>query len=364
MRVSLISTQMRYFLAVAQAGSISAAAGQLHVAASAVSRQLAKLEDALGVALFERRQRGMRPTAAGARLAAHLRSTADDAERVIGEVQGLAHRSRPQLRLACTEGFAAGFMPAVIARFREVQPDAQVRLHVAAPDEVSALLLRAQVDLALKYCVAPEPGTQVQHGTLAPVFAFMKADHPLARRRTLRVADVVRHPLVLGAKGVTGRQLFDMSCSLQGLRYEAAVVSNFSSALLPLVRGRDIVLAGYLTAAHLVADATLVAVPFADGELQQRRLQLLSLEGRALSPTVQAFVRCLAATMQASATGPAPSADAPSPGASASVPRARARAAATPAPARSSAARRAGKAPARRVSSRRGRTATARQPAA
>ncbi|MEN9893784.1 MAG: hypothetical protein RLY78_4079, partial [Pseudomonadota bacterium] len=56
----MLSMPMRYFCAVADAGSVSLAAQRLHVAASAVSRQITALEDSLGVALFQRAQRGMR----------------------------------------------------------------------------------------------------------------------------------------------------------------------------------------------------------------------------------------------------------------------------------------------------------------
>jgi DNA-binding transcriptional LysR family regulator len=59
----VISLGLRYFLEVARCGSIAGAAAAQHVAASAVSRQIAKLEDELGVALFERQARGARPGA-------------------------------------------------------------------------------------------------------------------------------------------------------------------------------------------------------------------------------------------------------------------------------------------------------------
>ncbi|HSV71333.1 MAG TPA: LysR family transcriptional regulator [Methylibium sp.] len=298
MRVSLISTQMRYFLSVAQTGSVSQAAAQLHVAASAVSRQITKLEDALGAALFDRKQRGMALTPAGERLATHLRAGAEEAERVIEQVQGLARQAKRQVRLACTEGFVAGFLPTVINSFRAEFPDARLQLSIAAPDEVSALLTRGDADLALKYCVAPEKGMTVQHAALAPICALMKPGHPLARKRALTVAEAVRYPLAVGAMGMTGRQLFDSACALQGLQYEAAVVSNFSSALLPLVHDTDIVLAGKLTAFHLVADGSLVLVPFADAQLQQRRLQLMSLEGRLLPPLAQSLAQRLIAAIE------------------------------------------------------------------
>lgn len=290
MRVSFFSTQMRYFAAVVQAGSVSQAALHLHVAASAVSRQIAKLEDTLGVVLFERRQRGMVPTAAGERLMSHLRAGMDDAERVIEAIRGLAGEAARRVRLACTEGFATGFVPAAVTGFRQLHPEVQFELHVAAPDEVSRLLLRGEVDLALKYCAAPETGVQVLHGTLAPLLAVMSPAHPLARKRVVRLAEVVAYPLAVGSPGVTARQLLDLACSMQGLHYRASVVSNFSSALLPLMHGHDVVLSGYLSAAHLIADGRVVAVPFADTQMHQRRAQLMSLQPRdALSAMVQAF---------------------------------------------------------------------------
>lgn len=61
----LLSIPMRHFLEVARSGSVSQAAARLFVASSAVSRQIAKLEDSLGTPLFERHARGMALTAAG-----------------------------------------------------------------------------------------------------------------------------------------------------------------------------------------------------------------------------------------------------------------------------------------------------------
>lgn len=84
---------------------------------------------------------------------------------------------------------------------------------------------------------------------------------------------------------------------MQGLGYEPAFVSNFSSVLLPLVRTPEIVLAGLLTAVHLIEDGTLVARPFVEAQTQQRRLQVLSLEGRTLSPLARALVEQLVAAI-------------------------------------------------------------------
>lgn len=299
MTPALLSMPMRYFMEVAQTGSVNQAAARLYVAASAVSRQITKLEDGLGTPLFERRRSGMTLTAAGERLAGHLRNTVLDAEQVLEQVRHLGGQAAGRVRVCCTEGFAGGFMPTLMRAFQAAQPASQIELHVGSPDEVSQLLLRGEADIGLKYVVAPEPGLRVEHAAPAPVLAVMSPDHPLARRRSVELADVVRHPLLVGSRGVTARQLFDLACSAQGLQYRPVFVSNFSSVMLPLLRSPDILLSGHLTVAHLIEAGTAVARPFADPMLAQRRLQALSLDGRTLSPLARAFVQQLVATMNA-----------------------------------------------------------------
>lgn len=295
----LLSISMRHFMEVAHCGSVNQAAARLFVAPSAVSRQLAKLEDALGTPLFERHARGMSLTAAGQRLAAHLRNAMLDAEQVFEQVRDIGGIQAGRIRIACTEGFAASFLPASLRDFRQAHPGSGIELHVGAPDEVSQLLMRGETDLVLKYVVAPEPGLKVELSAAAPVHAVLRPDHPLARRRLLQVAEVVRYPLVVGSRGVTTRQLFDQACSVLGLQYRAVFVSNFSSALISMLRTPELLLSGPLSVMHLVERGEVLTRPFADAPLQQRRLQLLSLEGRTLTAPVQAVVKHLSAAIGA-----------------------------------------------------------------
>ena len=113
----MISLGLRYFLEVARSGSIAAAAGAQHVAASAVSRQIAKLEDELGIALFERQARGMALSDAGRQLAAYASAAALEAERVATEIRHRGEQGDVTVRLACTEGFAHRFLPQCMAEF-------------------------------------------------------------------------------------------------------------------------------------------------------------------------------------------------------------------------------------------------------
>ena len=105
--------------------SIAAAAGAQHVAASAVSRQIAKLEDELGIALFERQARGMALSDAGRQLAAYASAAALEAERVATEIRHRGEQGDVTVRLACTEGFAHRFLPQCMAEFKRLRPQAR-----------------------------------------------------------------------------------------------------------------------------------------------------------------------------------------------------------------------------------------------
>lgn len=294
---SLLSIPMRHFLEVAQTGSVNQAAARLFVAPSAVSRQIAKLEDALGTPLFERQSRGMALTAAGQRLAGHLRHVVLDADQVLEQVRHLGQQAAARVRVCCTEGFASGFMPAFMQAFMADTPGSQIELLVGSPDEVSQWVLRGEADIALKYAVAPEPGLRIAHAAQAPVMAVMAPDHPLAQRGVVTLADVVGYPLLVGSKGVTARQLFDLACSAQGLRYTPVFVSNFSSVMLPLLRTPQVLLSGVLTVQHLLEAGSAVARPFDEPVLGQRRLLVLALEGRTPPGPVAACIERLVAAV-------------------------------------------------------------------
>lgn len=278
MNTSLLGTAPRYFLEVARTGSVSLAAEQLHVAASAVSRQITKLEDNLGCLLFERKARGMELSEAGERLSAYLRSTLSDTERVIDEVKGLGGQRASRLRVACTEGISVGFMPQVMHSFRLLHPHCTLHLKVGAPEMVSRSLLRGEVDLGLKFSVAPEKDLTVLHQQPAPIHLLVAPSHPLAQRKSVVAADIVRYPLALPEPGTTVRQMLDLCCSLKGLHYELAYSGNYATLMRLAELGEVATLSAVVSAAHAIRDGSLVAVPVKEPQFRQRNLQVLCLQ--------------------------------------------------------------------------------------
>lgn len=301
----MISLGLRYFLEVARCGSIAGAAASLHVAASAVSRQIAKLEDSLGIVLFERQARGMALSEAGLQLAAYARAAALEAERVTKEIRRRSALGDVTIRLACSEGFAHRFLPLCMADFKQVRPETRFHLQVDRPEEVIRRILEGMSQIALHYTVAQDDRLKTELLTRAPVYAVMCRHHPLAARRAISLRDLADVPVSVGDKGTTVRQLFDTACANAGLHIEPAYVSNNSAAFLPMLPGSRIVaLTGYLTLMGDPQGTALAAVPFSNPEMRQRSIQAVTLQGRTLPPLAKEFLEFMAARLTAAPRAP------------------------------------------------------------
>ncbi|WP_433177838.1 LysR family transcriptional regulator [Actinoallomurus sp. CA-150999] len=297
--MNLTGPVLRYFLEVARTGSISQASEQLHVAASAISRQIAKLEHDLGVPLFERRPRGMVLSEAGEVPAAYARRSRLESEQVIEEIRGLSALRHSVIRLASSEGFARDLLPEAIVAFRESYPGVRFRLRVETPSAATDAVREGTADLAVTYALAPEPDVKVEYSAAQPIHALVPAGHPLTERTEVRLADLLPYPLALMEKGTTIRQLFDICVSLEGLRFEPAFVSNYSGALYGFVQNNGgVTIAGSLTHRRRLGPDGLVAVPISDPEMSRRSLQIQSMAQRTLPKAVSAFLGHLIAHIE------------------------------------------------------------------
>lgn len=292
------STALRYFLEVVRCGSISGASQRLNVAASAVSRQIAKLERELQTPLLERRARGVVPSAAGERLAVHARKAQLASEQVAAELRGLADLRRGQVRLATTEGFSLDFLPEVIVAFRQGYAGIHFSLEVCAPAAVTRRVQEGDADLGLTFSLRPEPDISVDAALSGAIEAVVAPEHPLAGRTGLTLADLQPFPLALPMPDTTVRQLFDICCGVQGLSFEPVLVSNNMQALYRFAAlGGGVALSSELSLRSRLREGQLVALPLLDEGLAARRIELQSMAGRELPPAVNAFRQALIAAL-------------------------------------------------------------------
>ncbi len=151
--------QLRTFLAVAEAGSVRAAAQDLVVTQAAVSASLAALQKSLGVALLEPDGRGLRLTAAGQAYAGRVQRVLGLLDEAGRAAAAAADPERSELRIAAVTTAAEQILPGLLSGFRARYPRLGVRLEAGNRDRVRGLLDRHQVDLVLGG--RPEPGWDV-----------------------------------------------------------------------------------------------------------------------------------------------------------------------------------------------------------
>ncbi len=287
----LQDTALRYFLEVVRTGSVSEAATRLSVSPSAVSRQVATLEDLLGVPLFERRPRGMAPSPAGELLAAHALRNALEADRVVADIEALQGLRRGLIRVCCSAGFAIEFLPKAMAQFREQHPGMQFHLRVAAPAAVTQAVLNTEADIGLTYSRTAERDIEVQHRQVSPVIAIMRPDHPLARHASVTLAQMHPYPVALPERDNTVRQLFDIGCSQRQLVFDPVLVSNHFETLTHFVlHAGGMSISGEVTVRERVRRGELHAALIRERSMNGRAIELQTLAGRTLPEGVRAFI--------------------------------------------------------------------------
>ncbi len=190
--------QLEYFVAVAESGSITGAAAQVHLSQSAMSTALADLERALDVQLLLRHHaRGVTLTAAGEQLLIASRRLLAQAEELSSEAHGLGHELAGALSIGCFEVLAPYVLPDLIATCAERHPRLRLDTHEVDLDALAEGVLSGRFELGLGYELAPDPRLVVDRVFTLPPYALLPAGHRFAGRAKIRLAQLADEPLAL-----------------------------------------------------------------------------------------------------------------------------------------------------------------------
>jgi DNA-binding transcriptional LysR family regulator len=140
------------FVIVVETGSLSAAAPRLFRSQSAVSEQIRKLEDTVGVPLLSRSKMGAAPTPAGERLLHHARNLLELSEAAVRDVKG--GQIEGELRLAITEYFRPSAVTSILKRIQRTYPSLRLHVSVEKSIEIESALQRKEFDIGIPMCIA------------------------------------------------------------------------------------------------------------------------------------------------------------------------------------------------------------------
>ncbi len=185
-----------YFREVARLGSIRRAAVQLNVAASAINRQILKLEDEFGGPLFDRLPAGMRLTTAGTLLLQHVTSTIEAYGQVRAAIDDLREARSGHVTIAALDSLLVDFLPRSLARFGMDFPAINHTVLAAPPAEIADMVGSGAVDIGLTF-VSPLPANVHFIAEVpAPIGVIMPVDHPLATRLSVSFEEAMSYPVL------------------------------------------------------------------------------------------------------------------------------------------------------------------------
>ncbi len=190
--------QLRYFVTVAEAGTMAAAAERHHISQSAISLAITQLEQALGVQLFLRRKsRGIALTDAARRVLPEARSLLAHAGEVQSTALSLGQTLSGELTVGCFPTLTPFVLPDILSRFPREHPGVTLQLFEGSVAETSGRLLDGTCDLALLYDLGlPEEISKTLLYRVRP-YVLLAADHRLAAPGPIALAELRDEPMVM-----------------------------------------------------------------------------------------------------------------------------------------------------------------------
>lgn len=227
--------QLEYFVAVAEERNFTRAAERVHISQSGVSAQIRQLERELGADLFDRSSRTVTLTVAGKAALEHARATLAAAGTIGRAVAEVSELIRGRLTVGMVIGCTITPLFDALAAFHDAHPGVELSLLEDGSDRLVDGVRAGGIDLALIGAAHSTPDG-LDSLTLIDerIVVAVPAGHPLARRRSVALGDLMAHPIVCMPPGTGLRTVFDRACAAQGLHPTIALEASAADSIAAL----------------------------------------------------------------------------------------------------------------------------------
>ncbi|TCS43342.1 LysR family transcriptional regulator [Reinekea marinisedimentorum] len=228
--------QLQHFVAVAETGTISAAARQLHLAQPAVSASIKKLESELNVMLLHRRERGVALTEAGQQFLLHARQILQqtvDAKHAMEELEGLV---KGEAIIGVPNMLGSYFLPPLLMAFKHQYPDISLNIIDAGTGTIRQALIDGEMELGVIVNSAVSP--ELDSGQLAreEMVVCMAEDHPLVEKEIIYYKDFLSYELVLPNKSYFYQRFLDSITAREAMQPNVGYRTNLLPMMKQLIR--------------------------------------------------------------------------------------------------------------------------------
>lgn len=276
-------SQLKYLYEAFRRGSMRAASEHFDVAPSSISRQIAGLERQLGVALVERGRHAVKLTPAGQLLVSYYRESLHQRQGLIAALDDLRGMRQGSVSLAVGQGLVGSILIPAMAAFRREFPGIRLNLHEVANQQVISMVVDDEVHFGVVLEPPREPRLRSRLRLAQPLRLVMRPNHPLAKRASVSLQELVAEPLILAGPSFRSRQILEQITREEGLQLDPAITcSSIPMVLSCALAGLGLALLTELYVTEHVAAGRLAAVPIAHPALDRVAIHTVVRVGRRL----------------------------------------------------------------------------------
>jgi DNA-binding transcriptional LysR family regulator len=287
-------TGLRVLREVAGRGSFTAAAKSLGYTQSAVSRQVAGLESAVGTPLFERTARGVRLTDAGDALLRRAGTVLDEVDAAQRELEGITRAATGRLRVGAIPTAVAALLPRAMRAFMERNPGVDVSLREGSTSSQIRRLASGSADVAVigvlpQWQPPRDRRVTLEHLIDDPLLLAVGGDHPLARRRTVNLDDLASERWIAGSAKADDAMLGAWQWAEWQPRVEL-IAKEWTAKLGLVAAGLGVTLVPGLAAESVRPDVALIRIR---SERPASRTVFLARRAKDEAPQARGFAELL-----------------------------------------------------------------------
>jgi LysR family hca operon transcriptional activator len=227
---------LRYFIAVAEAGSLTVAAERrLHTSQPSLSRQIRDLEDQVGVELLKRSARGVEMTAAGKAFIDHARLALTQVDAAVEAARRAAQPAKRRFALGFLTGQEMTWLPKAMHLLRDQLPQIDVTVSSDYSPDLADAVARGRLDLAF---LRAEPGFDLAYRSIAqePLVVLMPSDHALTAHAAIAPRQLVGQPFIgMAGKAAVLRSVVDDYLARSGIDLPATQRVDNPAMVMSLV---------------------------------------------------------------------------------------------------------------------------------
>jgi LysR family transcriptional activator of glutamate synthase operon len=282
--------QLRYLVAIAEELSFTRAAAREHVAQPALSQQIKRLEEEVGLGLVERTTRSVALTDAGELLVARARRVLGELEAAVAELEALSGVYTGHVYVGVLHTMGPVDVSLVLALFRERHPGVELTVREQSSEELAEMVRDDELDLAFLSVTesVERKGLGLHQLVSEELVLIVSLEHRFAGRRRVRMAELAGEEFISYRAGARLRELLESAGRSEGFEPRVTLESNESGRIRRLVaRGLGVAI---LPRSDVDRSGADVAVAVLVEPSLRRDITLAWREGRRLAPAASAFL--------------------------------------------------------------------------